>query len=249
MGTRQYTRNMDGCAKICVNLVILSLLLFYVRCQHHDHGHSHDAPHMKYTRQANEEHSKRAHSHDHHGHAHDHHGHSHDEVHGHDAGIHSHDHSEDTHGHSHDHADGSVKADVKSSGYMLWVQALGSTFIVSCAPVFILLLIPIDKTKSGELSNQPLLNILLSFASGGLLGDAFLHLIPHALSPHNHDDHAHSHSHNAHSHDHSHDMNVGLWVLTGIVAFLIVEKIVRNIKEGSPHSHTHSHKIEKDETK
>ena len=77
------------------------------------------------------------------------------------------------------------------------------------------------------------LQVLLSFASGGLLGDAFLHLIPHALSPHTLGDHSHSHSH-GHSHGegegHGHDLGVGLWVLGGIIAFLCVEKFVRYVK-------------------
>ncbi len=38
-----------------------------------------------------------------------------------------------------------------------------------------------------------------SFASGGLLGDAFLHLIPHAQSAVESGGHGHSHSH-GHSH-------------------------------------------------
>lgn len=71
-------------------------------------------------------------------------------------------------------------------------------------------------------------------------GDAFLHLIPHAVSPHSHSapggDHAHSHSEPAsssHGHSHGdggHDMSVGLWVLAGIIAFLCVEKFVRLVK-------------------
>ena len=76
----------------------------------------------------------------------------------------------------------------------LWVKALGSTALVSITPVFILILIPLDQSKERD----SLLKILLSFASGGLLGDAFLHLIPHALNPHTHgadDNHGHSHSH------------------------------------------------------
>lgn len=31
-----------------------------------------------------------------------------------------------------------------------------------------------------------LLNVLLAFAAGGLLGDVFLHLLPHAMHPHSH---------------------------------------------------------------
>lgn len=91
---------------------------------------------------------------------------------------------------------------------------------------------------------QPRLKTLLAFASGGLLGDAFLHLIPHSVTPHNHDSHSHSHGVHSHEeedseHSHSHDMWVGLWVLAGIIAFLTVEKIVRILKIGHDHGHSH----------
>lgn len=36
-------------------------------------------------------------------------------------------------------------------------------------------------------------------------------------------------------------MSVGLWVLGGIVAFLVVEKFVRLLKGGHSHSHSHGH--------
>lgn len=95
---------------------------------------------------------------------------------------------------------------------------------------------------------KPRLKICLAFASGGLLGDAFLHLIPHAINPHSHHgddahDHGHSHHHDFHSHGendkhaHGHDMSIGLWVLAGIITFLTVEKGVRLLKGGHGHSH------------
>lgn len=102
---------------------------------------------------------------------------------------------------------------------------------------------------------QPRLKILLAFASGGLLGDAFLHLIPHAIVPHDHSSHSHSHSHGGHheegeGHSHSHDMWIGMWVLGGIITFLTVEKIVRILKIGHDHSHGgHSHVGEGDNSK
>lgn len=34
---------------------------------------------------------------------------------------------------------------------------------------------------------------------------------------------------------------MGLWVLSGIVAFLVVEKFVRHVKGGHEHSHGHGH--------
>lgn len=76
------------------------------------------------------------------------------------------------------------------------------------------------------------------------LGDAFLHLIPHAIHPHSHNEdgshthsHSHSHSHDEDEHAHGHDMSIGLWVLGGIICFLTVEKCVRLIKGGHGHSH------------
>ena len=88
---------------------------------------------------------------------------------------------------------------------------------------------------------------MLAFASGGLLGDAFLHLIPHASHSHlpEADDHGHSHDHShedTHGHSHSADMQIGLMVLLGIIAFMCVELFVRHMKGEHGHSHHgHSH--------
>ncbi|XP_011304359.1 protein catecholamines up [Fopius arisanus] len=119
------------------------------------------------------------------------------------------------------------------------LKAMGSTLLISAAPFVLLFFVPLDNTKE----RQPLLKILLSFASGGLLGDAFLHLIPHALVPHSHghDDHHHDHhDHHKGEHHHHHDMTVGLCVLLGIVVFLVVEKAIRLMKGDHGHSHSHS---------
>lgn len=123
----------------------------------------------------------------------------------------------------------------------LWSYALTSTALISAAPFLILYFIPLENASE----HSSLLKVLLSFASGGLLGDAFLHLIPHAVTPHTHHhhhdneshthDHAHDHPHE-HAHDHMQDMVVGLWVLGGIITFLVVEKFVR-LAKGGGHSH------------
>ena len=237
--------------KLCSVLLLVGIFLSLPQfC--HSHGHSHD---------------HHGHSHDHHGHAHDHHGHAHDH-HG-----HSHDHVEQRpsfkyskeanipkpppppaqkvevkehhhHGHSHDHAE---TTEPKRTTIALWTEAIGSTLLISVAPFVILFFIPIDSSPE----RQPLLKVLLSFASGGLLGDAFLHLIPHALMAHagdedDHHSHSHGHSHGD-GHSHGHDMTVGIWVLSGIIAFLAVEKFVRIVK-GS-HGHSHSHAEPKKDTK
>uniref|UniRef100_A0A8C9XF24 Zinc transporter SLC39A7 n=1 Tax=Sander lucioperca TaxID=283035 RepID=A0A8C9XF24_SANLU len=237
---------------------------------HHHHGHSHGEDDneevkmfhgaSKWSAEANvplqeEEHHGHAHSHDHgHGHAHDHgHAHSHDHGHG-DAHQDAEDvvrvHKEKS-GHGHTHGGERVKREAegeKRDTVELWTQAIGATLLISAAPFLILFLIPVQSNSD---QHQNLLKVLLSFASGGLLGDAFLHLIPHALEPHSHhgeEDHGHSHaSEESHDHGHSHGaahdhmMSVGLWVLGGIIAFLVVEKFVRALKGGSGHGHSHGH--------
>ena len=205
-------------------------------------------------------HGSHAHGgHAHGGHAHDGHAHG-----GHAHGGHAHDgHAHGSHAHG-GHAHGSWEtlkhfAGPFESTLQLWLYAIVSTILISAAPFLILCFIPLENASQ----HSSLLKVLLSFASGGLLGDAFLHLIPHAVSPHSHHehhDHSHHHTHEdhhhhehhdhvngythhdhhdnyMHSHDHMQDMVVGLWVLAGIVAFLIVEKFVRLAKAGHAHSH------------
>lgn len=212
---------------------------------HHGHGHAHDEPpSFKYSQQANEQPPPGNHGHAHshgepHGHAHSHgqphgHAHSHGQPHGHSHGEQKRQAPTNTAGQQ------ALKSKpIRNSGIKLWIEAITATAIISISPIFILFFIPLDNTEK----HQPLLKVLLSFASGGLLGDAFLHLIPHAVAPHSHggEEHGHTHSHShEHSHGeggHSHDMSVGLWVLTGIIAFLMVEKFVRIVKGDHGHSH------------
>lgn len=133
----------------------------------------------------------------------------------------------------------------------MWLHSIGSTLLISAAPFFILYFVPLDNTES----MQPRLKTLLAFASGGLLGDAFLHLIPHSVAPHSHGSHSHSHSHSkSDEHEeeeggHHHDMWVGLWVLGGIITFLAVEKAVRLLKIGHDHGHSHSEDSKKEPEK
>jgi len=205
---------------ICV-IVFLTLPSVVAHGDHghdHDHHHHHDNPSFKYSKQANEE----VHHHHHHGHDHDH---DHDHDHGHHHG----------HDHHHEHHHEAPKK-AEQDTFSIWLHSIGSTLLISAAPYCLLYVIPLDDTEA----MRPRLKILLAFASGGLLGDAFLHLIPHANTPHHHHDghdHHHHHNHAEEGHDHSHDMRVGLWVLGGIIAFLAVEKGVRMIKGGHGHSH------------
>ncbi|KAJ8787599.1 hypothetical protein J1605_022914 [Eschrichtius robustus] len=149
--------------------------------QGHSHRHSHEDFHHGHSHAPGHTHESIWHGHTH---GHDH-GHSHEDLHH----GHSHSHSHESlyhqgHGHDHEHSHGiyeesgapGIKQDLDT--VTLWAYALGATVLISAAPFFVLFLIPVE---SNSPRHRSLLQILLSFASGGLLGDAFLHLIPHAL--------------------------------------------------------------------
>lgn len=100
--------------------------------------------------------------------------------------------------------------------YNPWVFSLLGSTMVGLAGILPLLVIPIEEgadLKNGASAGT--LKILLSFAVGGLLGDVFLHLLPEAWG----NDLLKRASPNPPS------MPCGLWVLTGFLVFVIVEKI------------------------
>eukprot|EP00794_Sanderia_malayensis_P005645 gene5645-6341_t len=93
--------------------------------------------------------------------------------------------------------------------------ALPASVLVGCTGIFPLLVIPVQSGKSLKegISSQRL-QVLLSFAVGGLLGDVFLHLLPEAWMYLGKG----GHNHNGH-------LIVGLWCLGGLLSFLILEKL------------------------
>lgn len=90
----------------------------------------------------------------------------------------------------------------------VWLCQAGAvigTLLVGCTGLLPLLIIPLQvKTEEGARK----LRLLLSFAVGGLLGDVFLHLLPESYSL----------SREGH-------LVLGLWVLGGMLSFLVIEKI------------------------
>uniref|UniRef100_A0A915Q287 Uncharacterized protein n=1 Tax=Setaria digitata TaxID=48799 RepID=A0A915Q287_9BILA len=247
-------------------VLVILLIIAQTAVQQSPHGHSHDieTPHYKYSRAANEEfYNFQQHGRFHHHHHHHHHEHSENQH------TEQHDHFPEKkrhHGHmcGVDVEEGNQQAQqtgcnkqIKSNykpydpngmlSFMnnfrmrLWVYSIGSTLLISFAPFVLLSLIPLQANTP---ENEPMLKVLLSFGSGGLLGDAFLHLIPHSQPAHQHGhghSHTHLHSHAGSGHSHGpHDMAVGSYVLAGIVAFLTVEKFVYILRSGKTvHSHSH----------
>jgi zinc transporter ZupT len=92
-----------------------------------------------------------------------------------------------------------------------WSNAFVATTIVSIfGNVGIILYLCIHTC----FNHKNALKTMVAFAAGGLLGDVFLHLLPHAADGH----------------------DGGLWVLFGIVFFFLFEKLLRQWT-GTGHSH------------
>lgn len=164
----------------------------------------------------------------------------------------------DHHHHHHDdHDHGTAAGDKELSGLGLWIYAMGCSLLVSLASLICLIILPILFTQGKP--SKVAVDSLALFGAGAMLGDAFLHQLPHAFGgehSHSHDhhlDHAHAHVHSGHEHFQSHahslrDLSVGLSVLAGIILFLLVEKCVRYVEDSFGggnvwgHSHHHHHK-------
>jgi len=135
----------------------------------------------------------------------------------------------------------------------IWTVSFIATAIIGIAPVLLLEVIPLIKQeKDKQVINHSLLKTMLGFAVGGLLGDVFLHLLPHSINPHDHGDHSHGHSHSMHEvgHDHSKEIFIGLYILAGMLTFFLLEKYMRiSSKSGGGHSHSHTHTHDKKKEK
>ncbi|KAL1223644.1 IAA-alanine resistance protein 1 [Cardamine amara subsp. amara] len=151
--------------------------------------------------------------------------------------------------HSHDHDHHHVKTTVKK---MKLPEELAEEEDMSLASLICLVLLPVMFVKGKP--SKLFVDALALFGAGAMLGDAFLHQLPHAFGGgHSHsNDHHENHSHHDRDHSHSHsdspshshsiqDLSVGLSVLAGIVVFLLVEKLVRYVEENSSGSNTWGH--------
>ncbi|KAJ3677057.1 hypothetical protein LUZ60_002781 [Juncus effusus] len=189
---------------------------------HHHHGHEHEHEHEIQSRKLPEELAEEM-----------------------DLALESHDfHHEHEHEHYHEHGH---ESEGETSALGLWLRAMGCSLLVSMASLICLILLPVILFQGKP--SKTVVDSLALFGAGAMLGDAFLHQLPHAFGG----GHSHSHGHDDHSHAHAHsleDLYNGLSVLFGIVLFFLVEKIVRYVEDNSTkHSnsmvhahHNHSHK-------
>ncbi|KAJ6796619.1 IAA-alanine resistance protein 1 isoform X1 [Iris pallida] len=208
------------------------------------------------------------HDHHHHEHGHDHHNHR-DEIRSRklpEELAEEEDLALDGLGHRHHHHHHHDDHGLELSTVGIWIRAMGCSLLVSMASLICLVLLPVFFLKGKP--SKALVDCLAVFGAGAMLGDAFLHQLPHAFGGEHSDSHGHHsndiHDHHGHGHSHSHshslqDLSVGLSVLSGIVLFLLVEKVVRYVEEHSSngshdlghghHHHPKRHQKLKDEDK
>ncbi|XP_057307342.1 zinc transporter ZIP13-like [Hydractinia symbiolongicarpus] len=96
-----------------------------------------------------------------------------------------------------------------------WIYAIAAAILVGSTGILPLLIFRVDAEHELKESISPAhLNILLSFAVGGLLGDVFLHLLPESYM----------YLKNG-AHDHTESLKIGLWTIGGFLCFMTIEKI------------------------
>ena len=103
---------------------------------------------------------------------------------------------------------------------MSYINAIVSVSIISTIPNLLLYFVPTSYDKKGVINIQ---HVLLSFASGGLLGDVFIHALPHILLSENE-------SFNTKD-SHVRAIIIGSLCLLGFFIFYAIEKVVSAINE------------------
>lgn len=75
---------------------------------------------------------------------------------------------------------------------------------------------------------------------GGLLGDVFLHLLPHAFLGEHEEGHSHSHTAVVEI-DNKKNVLIGLGIFGGFFFFFVMDKMMRVLNGGGGHDHGHGH--------
>lgn len=110
-----------------------------------------------------------------------------------------------------------------NTGFMVSSAAVAAAFVstatISLVPNVILFLFP--SYAEGEGGNSLVLTLGQAMSAGGLLGDVFLHTVPHAPE------------------------DAGIWILVGFLLFFASDLVIRSLDSQSnaddKHKHNHSH--------
>lgn len=102
----------------------------------------------------------------------------------------------------------------------VWFYSNLAVMVISACGILGLAVIPIMQKRF----YHSLLQFLVALAVGTLAGDALLHLLPHAMSNHDHNDHPHVHTHEVVDHDKN--MWKGFVAMLGLIFFFLMERII-----------------------
>ncbi len=102
---------------------------------------------------------------------------------------------------------------------VVWIYTIGSVLIVSLISLIGVFSISLDQKRLTKM-----LLFMVSFAAGALLGDSFLHLLPESVEK-------------------GMKLEVSVFILTGVFAFFILEKIVSWRHCHIPTSEEHPHPV------
>jgi len=104
-----------------------------------------------------------------------------------------------------------------------WLAASVSILLISLYGLFGVLVVPIMQ----KMCYQYLMQFLIAMAVGTLIGDALIHLLPHAFLVEEHD-HSEEHNHNTGSHTRA--VWIGCVATVSIIGFFILEKSINLVE-------------------
>ncbi|VDO15865.1 unnamed protein product [Rodentolepis nana] len=109
-----------------------------------------------------------------------------------------------------------------SHNWKVWVTSITAVIIISFSGLLVVALVPKMSRKIYNVVTQ----FLIALSVGSLIGDAFLHLIPHALLSDGSSSHGHSHDSDGKD-GNLHDTFIwkAMIVILGIYAFFLTERI------------------------
>ncbi|KAK9106662.1 hypothetical protein Syun_022673 [Stephania yunnanensis] len=85
------------------------------------------------------------------------------------------------HDHEHGGRDHDFGGESEMSTLALWIHAMGCSLLVSLASLICLIFLPVLCFKGKP--SKAIVDSLAAFGAGAMLGDAFLHQLPHAFVP------------------------------------------------------------------
>ncbi|CAF4780355.1 unnamed protein product, partial [Rotaria socialis] len=110
--------------------------------------------------------------------------------------------------------------------FQTWFGALFGATAVGCIGLLPIFIVPNEQTKK----DKPYLELLLSVAVGSQLADVFLHLLPEAFA-----------------HPNASSVNIGLWTLTGLFVFFLIEQIFPDDEDDSSNETLKQNQLSKNE--